>query len=141
MAIARGAAFAIFLMAGLAAGGAFYFHERGSGQTAASQTQNVVLIYVGADDCAPCKAWQRDRRNDLAKFPEIEFREVKSPKLFEILSDAYWPGDLRAYRRQIAKGAGVPLWLVVRNGEVVRQAWGISKWDEAIVPQLHAMVH
>lgn len=103
----------------------------------------VTLIYVGADDCAPCRTWQRDKRPGWLASPEISriaYREVKSASVLDILKDDAWPDDLRVYRGQLAKGAAVPLWLVVRDQQVVAQAWGGSQWDTTVLPRVKSLV-
>jgi hypothetical protein len=105
----------------------------------ASAQSSLMLIYVGADDCAPCKVWQRDRIGEVAKFDRVEFREVKSPTLLDVMKDANWPEDLRPFRARIMKGAAVPLWLVVLDGEIAVQSFGLAQWDKTIVPYLRGL--
>lgn len=105
----------------------------------ASAGASLMLIYVGADDCAPCKVWQRDRIGEIAKFSRVEFREVKSPTLLDVMKDANWPDDLRPFRARIAKGSAVPLWMVVLDGEIVVQSFGLAQWDKTIVPHLRGL--
>ena len=103
----------------------------------------VTLIYVGADDCAPCRTWQRDKRPGWLASREVSriaYREVKSASVLDVLKDDVWPDDLRVYRGQLAKGAAVPLWLVVSDQQVVAQAWGGSQWDAAVLPRVKSLV-
>lgn len=105
----------------------------------ASSQSSLTLVYVGADDCAPCKVWQRDKIGDVAKFPRVTFREVKSPTLLDVMKDDYWPEDLRPFRAKLVKGAAVPLWLVVLDGEIVVQSHGLAQWEKTIVPHLRGL--
>jgi hypothetical protein len=105
----------------------------------ASAQSSLTLVYVGADDCAPCKVWQRDKIGDVAKFPRVTFREVKSPTLLDLMKDDYWPEDLRPFRAKLTKGSAVPLWLVLMDGEIVVQAHGLAQWDKTIVPHLRGL--
>src|SRR5690242_8029584 len=57
---------------------------------------NLLLIYVGAEDCAPCRAWQHGegaafRRS--ADFGRLTYLEVKSPRLRDVLKDENWPQE------------------------------------------------
>ena len=75
--------------------------------------RHVTLVYVGAENCAPCDIWQRNQGTafrDTAEFHRLTYREVKSPSLLDVLKDDNWPEDLRAYRQTIGQHAGVPLW-------------------------------
>lgn len=105
--------------------------------------RDLMLVYVGADDCAPCRTWQRDVAASFratAKFQYVAYREVKSPTLFDILKDENWPDDLREYRVQLGRGAGVPMWLVIADREIVARGYGASQWQSAILPKLEALL-
>lgn len=102
-----------------------------------------MLVYVGADDCAPCRAWQRDDGAMFRLSPEfarLTYREVKSPILFDILKDKYWPDDLRGYRDRLGRGAGVPMWLVISDREIVEQRFGATQWQAAVLPKIRALL-
>ena len=52
--------------------------------------RDIMVIYVGAEDCAPCRVWQRGMGADFqasAEFARLSYREVKAPTLFAVLSD------------------------------------------------------
>ena len=83
--------------------------------TSAKPVRNLTLVYVGADNCAPCEIWQRNQGTafrDSPEFHRVAYREVKSPNLFDVLKDNSWPEELRGYRQAIDDGAGVPLGLL-----------------------------
>ena len=98
-----------------------------------------MLLYVGAEDCAPCRAW---RNGDGAAFltstdvSRLVYREVRSPHLNDVLKDENWPAELRAYRSRIKRSDGVPMWLLVADHEVVEQQFGITAWQAKILPRL-----
>lgn len=105
--------------------------------------KGVTLVYVGAEDCAPCGIWQRNHGNVFRSSPEfrrLAFREVKSPTLFSVLNDDNWPAELRIYRQAIQKGTGVPLWLVIAGDKIVMQSSGLSQWDGAVLPKLKSLL-
>jgi hypothetical protein len=105
--------------------------------------KHVTLVYVGADNCAPCDIWQRTQGiafHDSAEFRHLAYREVKSPSLFDLLNDENWPEDLRVYRKTIGQGAGVPLWLVIVDDQLVMQSFGLTKWQEAVLPKIRSLL-
>jgi hypothetical protein len=107
-------------------------------------TPRIVLLYVGAEDCAPCRAWQRDEKMVLqasAEFPRLVYREVKSPTLFDILKDENWPEDLREYRDQLRGDAGVPIWFVIADGRVVQRGMGPAQWRNEVFPKIRSLLH
>ena len=112
------------------------------GGIALARERDLMLVYVGADDCVPCRIWQRDvgaSFRDAPGFQRIAYREVKSPTLFEVLKDENWPDDLRGYRAQLGRGAGVPMWLVIADHEIVGRGYGASQWQSTVLPKLQAL--
>jgi hypothetical protein len=111
--------------------------------SAPATARDVMLLYVGADDCAPCRTWQRADGPSFRASPEfsrVTYREVKSPSVLDILKDEYWPEDLRPYRERIGRAAAVPLWLVVADEALVEQAFGVSQWRDAVLPKLRSLL-
>lgn len=107
----------------------------------ASRPADVMLIYVGAQDCAPCRAWRTgDGAAFLAsaEFAGIAYREVKSPHLEDVLADENWPEDIRDYRNSIRQSDGVPLWLVVADRRIVERHFGTTAWQQRILPALRS---
>jgi hypothetical protein len=111
--------------------------------TPAKSAKQVTLVYVGAENCAPCEIWQHNQgtafRNS-PKFRRLTYREVKSSSLFDVLKDENWPEDLRIYRHAITQEAGVPLWLVIADGQLVMQSFGLSQWQEATLPKIKSLL-
>lgn len=60
--------------------------------------------------------------------------------MLELLKDEYWPDDLREYRGRLERGAGVPLWLVISDREIVERAFGESQWARAVLPKLKSLL-
>lgn len=106
-------------------------------------TQDITLLYVGADDCAPCRAWQRGDGAAFRSSPEftrVTYREIKAKALFDVLRDEHWPDDLKSYRDRLERRAGVPLWLIVLDGQIVEQEFGASQWRQAVLPKLRSLL-
>ena len=104
---------------------------------------DIVLVYVGAEDCAPCRTWQGGARAAFRSSPEfahVTYREVKSPSLLDVLNDEYWPNDLRSYRDRLRRGAGVPLWLIISDQEIIEHGFGASQWDGTVLPKLRSLL-
>ena len=98
---------------------------------------DVILLYVGAEDCAPCRAWRKgDGAAFLAseEFARITYREVRSQHLEDVLNDDNWPDDVRDYRSRIRRSDGVPLWIVIADRVVVEQQFGAAAWQSRVLP-------
>jgi len=101
----------------------------------------ITLLYVGAEDCAPCRAWRKGDGAAFrasAEFERITYREVSSPHLEDVLDDASWPEDIRYYRGRIRRSDGVPLWLVIAGHAVVEQQFGTAAWQQRILPTVRS---
>jgi hypothetical protein len=104
---------------------------------------DVTLIYVGAEDCAPCRAWQSTEGKQFlesAEFARLTYREVKSPTARDVLEDEHWPRDLRGYRDGLGAGAGVPLWLVISDEKLVERGFGAAQWRATVLPRLKSLL-
>lgn len=115
----------------------------GCGEDDLRPKSDVTVLYIGADDCAPCRTWRRDhwpRFSTSSEFARITYREVVSPKLFAVLQDEYWPDDLRGYRADLGKGAGVPQWIAVADGKVAFRAMGLGAWEQSFLPQIRRLL-
>jgi len=113
----------------------------GTGLNRGGRHPDVMLVYIGAEDCAPCRAW---RNGDGAvffastEFARITYREVRSLHLEDVLNDENWPKDIRDYRNSIRRSDGVPLWLVIADRAIIEQQFGKTAWQEYILPTLRS---
>lgn len=108
-----------------------------------SPASTVLVLYVGADDCAPCRAWQTGDGaafRSSGYFPQVVYREVKSPRLMTLLSDENWPDDIRGYRDALRRNDGVPFWLVVVGREIVQRQSGPAQWRTIVLPAIRQLV-
>lgn len=104
---------------------------------------DIMVLYVGAEDCAPCRAWKSgDGAVFFAsqEFARITYREVKSPHLQDVLNDENWPGEIRTYRDSLQRSDGVPLWLVVSNHEIVEKQFGAAQWRANVLPKIKSFL-
>lgn len=102
----------------------------------------ILILYVGAEDCAPCRIWRRDHRPGLIAGMDrnrLHYREVIAPRTVDAFSDATWPDDLRSYVSEAKAVGGVPLWLVVREKRVLARAGGLSEWEKRVRPLIKNM--
>ncbi len=141
---ARNRAFKLAAIAAVLAGAAVIAVLQGSSPASSpSNKTDVMLLYVGAEDCGPCRTWQRTEGASFrasSEFLQLTYREVESPTLLDVLKDEYWPDDLRAYRDRLGRGAGVPLWFVISNHEIVEQYFGASQWSAAVLPRIISLL-
>lgn len=99
----------------------------------------LLLLYVGAEDCAPCLVWRREHKPGFLRGsdPErVRYREVIAPRIAQALDERTWPVDLRPFRAGAAAQRGLPLWLVVRGDRILATAGGLSSWRTRVLPLL-----
>ena len=110
----------------------------GSGFTTGKKLGKLTVVYVGADDCAPCIRWRRERKPEFQAslaFERVEYREIIATNRATALEDKFWPENLRHLRAVVQKGGGgVPYWIVMRQGRIVAAAGGESAWKSQIWP-------
>jgi hypothetical protein len=103
----------------------------------------VTVVYVGADNCAPCRTWREQRLlafRASAEFARLTYREVTTPRLFDLLEDASWPDELGQYRSVFNRAAGVPLWVIAADGRILLAARGLGEWDDKALPRIRSLV-
>lgn len=108
-----------------------------------ARAPDVLLLYVGAEDCAPCRAWRNGEGAAFfasADFGRIAYREVKSPHLRDVLKDENWPDEIRSYRDRLRPSDGLPLWLVVSSHEIVEQRFGTAAWGASVLPTIKSLL-
>jgi hypothetical protein len=106
-----------------------------------AEQEALTVVYVGAEDCGPCRAWRRDERPsflDSREFPTLHYREVIAPRLRDLLAEEQWPAGLAELRAQVRQRPGAPQWFVLRGSEVVAWEAGASAWRRAIWPAIRA---
>ena len=92
---------------------------------------DIKVIYVGGWDCPPCTQWKNTQKAGWlasADYQKVTWIEVDAPKLKEAYQERYWPGDLKPILDQLPRKSGTPRFLIVRDGKVVSNEFGGSKW-------------
>ena len=91
----------------------------------------LQVVYVGGWDCPYCITWQKDHKPAWLASPEfkrVAYVEVDPPRLREAYQERYWPGDLKAILEQIPRKSGTPRFLIVKDGRIVSNEFGVGKW-------------
>lgn len=98
---------------------------------AAPAALDLKVIYVGGLDCPPCTKWKNGYRAKWFASPEfrqVTWIEVDPPNLREAYQERYWPGDLKPILDQVPRKSGTPRFLIVKDGKIVSNEFGVSKW-------------
>jgi hypothetical protein len=103
----------------------------------------ITVVYVGAEDCGPCRAWRRDERPQFLssrEFSALHYREVIAERLRDLLDESLWPADLASLHERVRERPGAPQWFMLRDGRIVGSEAGISSWRRSIWPAIRATV-
>lgn len=110
----------------------------------AGAPSGVTLLYVGAEDCGPCRVWRREHKPGFLaglNRARVTYREVIAARTAAAFDEASWPEDLHDERRLAMKVGGVPQWLVLREGRPVLAAGGLSQWQSRVLPLIRKQDH
>jgi hypothetical protein len=110
-----------FLFASVAASAASTAH-------AANEPQ---VIYVGGKDCGPCQRWRSTYHERWLASPEyrrVVWYEIEPLRLREAYLEEHWPEALWSVLDQVPRRSGTPRFLIVRDGRIVSNEIGVSKW-------------
>ena len=97
----------------------------------AQASGGLQVVYVGGQDCPPCRRWRAAYEAQWLASPEfkqVAWIELESPRLREAYQERYWPGELRAVLEQLPKKSGTPRFLIVKDGRIMSNQFGGSKW-------------
>jgi hypothetical protein len=98
--------------------------------------QDLKVVYIGGWDCPPCIEWKNTRKAAWLASPQykqVTWIEVESPKLKEAYQARYWPGELKPILDQLPRRNGTPRFLIVKDGKVVANEFGTSKWATIMI--------
>ena len=114
---------------------AFLFAGLASAAGAARAASPIEVIYVGGWDCEPCSRWKNAYKAKWLASPEFQqvtWVELEAPKLKEAYQERYWPGALKTVLDQLPRKSGTPRFLIVKDGRVISNEFGGSKWLNTI---------
>jgi hypothetical protein len=98
---------------------------------AAYGAPDIKVVYIGGWDCPPCTTWKNTYKAGWLASPEyrrVTWYEVDPPKLKEAYQERHWPAELKPVLDQLPRKSGTPRFLIVRDGRVVANEFGTSKW-------------
>lgn len=98
---------------------------------ARAESGGIEVIYVGGWDCSYCTMWKNKYKDGWVASPEykrVTWIEVDPPRLRDAYREKYWPGGLAEILKQVPRKSGTPRFLIVKDGRIVSNEFGVSKW-------------
>ena len=103
------------------------------------QPPEVHLIWMGGNDCPPCKVWRGMELPKLQASPEfqrVRYSYVTKAIAAPVPPKFFLPEDVRPYKDLLdiagAGGAGSPQAAVIVNGQVFDYFWGVRSAEEIV---------
>ena len=100
-----------------------------------------MVVYVYADDCAPCQIFQAQDWPQFKASPvsrAVHFVRTTAPKTTQAYQVRYWPSEARPFHSAV-KVPIVPSFILVKNRSVVLVGNGIVGWRNQVLPQVHQL--
>jgi hypothetical protein len=105
--------------------------------------REILVLYVGAYDCAPCGGYELNVRPVFLASPEgkaVTYREVKSGTYRSTMREADWPEDVRWIRELGAARGGTPRFIVAVDRVILRNVTGVGNWNSDALPLIQRLV-
>jgi hypothetical protein len=115
----------------------------------ARRGSEIELVYIGADDCSLCRAWEagylgQGKLDGSAEWKHLRFTEVKLPSLRTAFGVEHAPQRLQPlFGRMLDSGVriyGVPSFVLLVEGRLRAHALGTDAFDTLVHPALRAAV-
>src|SRR5882757_9024049 len=94
----------------------------------------IVVVNVHAWDCPPCIQWHNTYKNawiSSREFRQVRYVEIDSPTIRQAYLPKYWPEFLLPVLQQTG-GQGVPRYLIVKDGKIVSDQYGVDHWEHTL---------
>jgi hypothetical protein len=98
----------------------------------ARAASGLQVIYVGGWDCPPCAVWKKTQKARWLASPEfqqVRWIEIESPRLRDAYQERYWPLEVKPLLAKLPRKSGTPRFLIVRDGEIVSNQFGVPGWS------------
>ena len=107
-----------------------------AGLAAVRAASALKVVYIGGWDCGACTTWKNQHLANWVAAPEYQrvvWVEIDPPRLKEAYQEQHWPAELRPILAQLPRKSGTPRFLIVKDGKVVWNESGVSKWQDALI--------
>lgn len=107
---------------------------------AVTGSSEILVLYIGAIDCPPCRRFKAADYPRWARSEEIkhiQYRELEFPYFENTSEDWYWPENLRWVRNTAYADSGTPRWIVAVDGHIVSNT---RSWKGKTYPLIQRLV-
>lgn len=107
----------------------------------AASAADLTLFYLATPDCPYCRQWEAQSRGPLLASPEgraVRFVEVRGETLRAPIEARHYPPAHRWGFDLIGPSRGVPRFVLVSNGRIIANAYGLTAYEHTFLPVLRA---
>ena len=111
-------------------------------KSAAAANNDLMVIYVCADDCGPCRVFEAEDMPRWMASPfarTVRFVRAKAPKSVQAFQARYWPKEAQPYIGAF-RAPIVPSFMLVSGRTVLSVGWGLNGWRQQTLPQVQQLV-
>ena len=99
------------------------------------------MVYIAADDCAPCRQfdasdWPLWQASPLSRV--VRFLRAQAPRTTQAFQTRYWPTEARYFAGAV-KVPVVPSFILANNGGVVLVGSGLVGWRSQVLPEIQRL--
>lgn len=110
---------------------------------AAAEAARIEMFYLGTPDCPYCRKWEASGKGALLNSADgraIRFVEVRGETLRKPIVLEHYPAAYQWAFDQIGPSRGVPRFVLMVDGKVVLNAFGLGAYERDFLPSLRAIV-
>ncbi len=109
----------------------------------AAHASRIEMLYLTSPDCPYCRSWEARSKDALLNSPEgraLRFIEVRGETLRKPISREHYPRGYEWAFDRIGPSRGVPRFVLLVDGNVVLNAFGLNAYEHDFLPRLRAIV-
>jgi len=115
-------------------------HMQPASSYSVSGQSEIVVVYIGADNCPPCWRFKEDDYPGWIKsdeYRQVTYRELQFARYQATSSDTVWPDDLKWLRKATYSRRGAPRWIVLVDGKIISNE---KSWFRSTHPLIRTLV-
>ncbi len=103
----------------------------------------IVVVYLGTNDCPYCQHWEARAKGELAaelrttqEGRAVRYYEVKGETLRQPIVERHYPEELKWLGQKLGPLRGVPRFVLVVNGSIAWSVIGTNNYERVFLPAL-----
>jgi hypothetical protein len=101
----------------------------------ANAAPQLTIVNVSAQDCLYCILWTQQHKPAWLESPlykQVRYVEIQANTIKRAYASEYWTGEIKPVLDQVPRKNGTPRFLLVRDGRIVVNEFGVSGWTRLL---------